>query len=145
MAKLQVNAALLIRLALICSLAVSCSDRATKNEETKNISEVKIEKWGPRDVENWGPRETPAGKRFNVQPNGQSAIWVKVKAISKHPKTHILFDKVEISGRDLSVQYIGVTFVVRDVLIRKTGLFKIAIIEGDTGRKIVVGEFQVKK
>ena len=138
MAKLQINAVLPIRLALICSLAVSCSDRATKNEETKNISEVKIEKWGPRDVENWGPRETPAGKRFNVQPNGQSAIWVKVKAISKHPKTHILLDEVEISGQDLSIAENGLSFFVRDALNRKTGLSKIAIIESDTDRKIIV-------
>jgi len=136
-AKLQVNAALPICLALICSLAVSCSDRAAKNEEIKNIAEVK--------VENWGPRETPVAKKFNIQPNGQSAIWVKVKAISKHPKTHILFDEVVISGQDLSIAENGVSFLVRDALIRKTGLFKIAIIEGDTGRKIVVGEFQVKK
>jgi hypothetical protein len=101
-AKLQINAVLPIRLALICSLAVSCSDRVTKNEETKNISEVKIEKWGPRDVENWGPRETPAGKRFNVQPNGQSANWVKVKSVSMHPKTHVTFGGKEISGTDLA-------------------------------------------
>jgi hypothetical protein len=50
-----------------------------------------------------------------------------------------------ISGQDLSIAENGVSFFVRDALIRKTGLFKIAIIEGDTGRKIVVGEFQVKK
>ena len=95
-------------------------------------------------VENWGPRETPEGVKFNTQPNGVSAIWVKVKGVSKHPKTHVLFGRNEISGQDKDVQNEAVVFIVRDELIQKSGSYEVAIIEGDTGMKIEVGDFKVK-
>jgi hypothetical protein len=38
-----------------------------------------------------------------------------------------------------------VTFLVSDELIQKSGSYEVAFIEGDTARKIVVGEFQVRK
>ena len=95
-------------------------------------------------VENWGPCETPEGTKFNIQSNGLSAIWVKVKGVSRHPKTHIRFGGNEISGQDIAVQDEVVTFIVRDELIQKSGSYEVAIIEGDSGRKILVGEFLVR-
>jgi hypothetical protein len=96
-------------------------------------------------VENWGPRETTEGTKFNIQPNGQSAVWVTVKGVSRHPKTHVIFGGGEISGTDLAVQDEVVTFLVRDEIISKSGSYEVAIIEGDNVRKILVGEFQVRK
>jgi hypothetical protein len=114
---------------------VSCSEN-NHEIETKTTSAVK--------VENWGPRETTEGTKFNIQPNGQSAVWVTVKGVSRHPKTHVTFGGKEISGTDLAVQDEVVTFIVRDELIQKSGSYEVAIIEGDTGRKILVGEFIVR-
>jgi hypothetical protein len=71
-------------------------------------------------------------------------MWVKVKGVSMHPKTHVLFGGNEISDQDIAVQAESVTFFVRDELIQKSGSYEIVIIEGDTGRKILVGEFLVK-
>ena len=34
---------------------------------------------------------------------------------------------------------------LKNELIQKSGSYEVAIIEGDTGRKILVGEFQVRK
>jgi len=96
-------------------------------------------------VEKWGPNETIEGERFNIQPNGLSAIWVKAKGVSTHPKTHITFGGQEICGADVAVQDEWVTFIVRDELIAKTGKYEVTISEGDTGRKIYIGEFQVTK
>jgi hypothetical protein len=117
-------------------ILVSCSE-VKSVKETKITHDVK--------VENWGPRETLAGTRFNIQPNGQSAVWVTVKGVSRHPKTHVIFGGEEISGTDLAVQDEAVTFLVRDELIQKSGLYEVAIFEGDTGRKILIGNFEVKK
>lgn len=128
-----IKAILLVSISL---LVVSCSEN--KQEiALKNTSEVK--------VENWGPRETPEGTKFNIQPNGLSAMWVKVKGVSRHPKTNVSFGGNMIEGSDLAVQDEAVTFIVRDELIRKSGSYEVAIIEGDTGRKILVGNFEVKK
>jgi hypothetical protein len=95
------------------------------------------------NVENWGPRETPKGKKFNIQSNGLSAMWVKVKGVSRHHNTHVTFGGKVISAADLAMQYEAVAFIVRDELIQKSGSYEVAIIEGDTGRKIRVGDFKV--
>ena len=97
------------------------------------------------NIESWGPQNTPEKTKFNIQPNGSSAVWVKVKGVSRHPKTYVTFGGKEISGIDLAVQDEAVTFIVGDKLIQQSGHYEVAIIEGDTGRKIVVGEFQVGK
>ena len=157
---MRLNIVLPVLLGMISLVVASCSSKEPETQEIKNLQEVKsanvaprisenvsIRKpvnAGPREVENWGPRETPKGKRFNIQPNGKSAMWVVVKAVSRHPKTHILFGQVVIGGQDLSIGENSVTFYVRDELIQKSGSYEVAIIEGDTDRKIMVGEFQVK-
>jgi hypothetical protein len=134
---------ILIVLAFACVLAIGSfkfpkiffkQDQLQQNNQAAN--QIKIE--------NWGPRETPEGTKFNIQPDGRSAMWVKVKGVSMHPKTHVLFGGNEISDQDIAVQAESVTFFVRDELIQKSGSYEVAIIEGDTGRKIEVGEFKVK-
>ena len=134
------KAAFILALSLILN-NLGCKEKApstsepVENQAQQDLKEVK--------VENWGPQETPEGTKFNIQPNGQSAMWVKVKGVSRHPKTHVTFGGKEISGTDLAVQDEAVTFIVRDELIQKSGSYKVAIIEGDTGRKIEVGDFKV--
>jgi hypothetical protein len=139
---------------MISLVVASCSSKEPETKEVKSVNvapriseNVSIRKpvnAGLREVENWGPRETPKGKKFNIQLNRQSAMWIIVKAVSRHPKTHILFGQVVIGGQDLSIGENSVTFYVRDELIQKSGSYEVAIIEGDTDRKIMVGEFQVK-
>jgi hypothetical protein len=130
-------------LTMVASIFVisACKEKApstsepVENQAQQDLKEVK--------VENWGPQETPEGTKFNIQPNGQSAMWVKVKGVSRHPKTHVTFGGKEISGADVAVQDEAVTFLVRDEIISKSGSYEVAIIEGDTGRKIEVGDFKV--
>jgi hypothetical protein len=120
-----------------CKEKSPSTNKPVENQAKQDLKEVK--------VENWGPQETPERTKFNIQPNGLSAMWVKVKGVSRHPKTHVTFGGKEISGADLAVQDEAVTFMVRDELIQKSGSYEVAIIEGDTGRKILIGNFEVKK
>ena len=133
---------ILLVLVFFCVLAVGglkipknifCKIQLQQNKQSINQTKV----------ENWGPRETPEATKFNIQPNGLSAIWVIVKGVSRHPKTHVAFGGKEISGTDLSVEDDTVTFIVSDELIQKTGSYEVAIIEGNTGRKVEVGDFKV--
>jgi hypothetical protein len=120
-----------------CKEKSPSTNKPVENQAKQDLKEVK--------VENWGPQETPEGTKFNIQPNGLSAMWVKVKGVSRHPKTHVLFGGNEISGEDISVQDEAVNFIVRDELFSTPGQYEVAIIEGDTGRKILIGNFDVKK
>jgi hypothetical protein len=91
----------------------------------------------------WGPQTTAEGSRFNVQASGVSSIWVSVTGISKHPNTHVVFGDRVICGNELSIQDDLLTFEVRDELIAKAGSHEISVFEGDTGRRVNVGSFQV--
>jgi hypothetical protein len=70
-------------LTMVASIFVisACKEKApstsepVENKAQQDLKEVK--------VENWGPQETPEGTKFNIQPNGQSAMWVKVKGVSQ--------------------------------------------------------------
>jgi hypothetical protein len=134
---------ILIVLAFACVLAIG-SFKFPKNIFKQDQLQQNNQAANQIKIENWGPRETPEGTKFNIQPDGRSAMWVKVKGVSMHPKTHVLFGGNEISDQDIAVQAESVTFFVRDELIQKSGSYEIAIIEGDTGCKIEVGEFKVK-
>jgi hypothetical protein len=92
----------------------------------------------------WGPRETTEGTKFNIQPNGFSAMWVKVSGLSNHSTTHVNFGGTEISGKDLSVQHDRVTFYVKNTTILKKGTYELYIIEGHGGHKTFVGDFIVR-
>jgi hypothetical protein len=95
-----------------------------------------------KKIENWGPKETPKGVKFNVQPNGMSAIWVLASEVSKHPNTYVTFGTNEI--KEIAVSDKGLTFYVIDELLANPGAFEIAVIEGDSKKKIVIGTFTVK-
>jgi len=135
---------ILIVLAFACVLAIG-SFKFPKNIFKQDQLQQNNQAANQIKIENWGPRETPEGTKFNIQPDGRSAMWVKVKGVSMHPKTHVLFGGNEISDQDIAVQAESVTFFVRDELIQKSGSYEVAIIEGDTGRRILVGEFNVRK
>jgi fucose 4-O-acetylase-like acetyltransferase len=92
----------------------------------------------------WGPRETTEGTKFNIQPNGFSAMWVKVNGVSNHPSTHVNFGGTEICGNDLSVQHDRVTFNVNDKIISKKGTYEVYIIENHGADKTFIGDFIVR-
>jgi hypothetical protein len=130
----DINGDPLIRIFLIPSREVS--EKSTKQS---NFQQNQVPK-----VENWGPRTTKKGSRFNIQPSGLSAMWISIKGVSKHSESHIDFAGSKIAGSDLSIQDDVVTFIVRDLLVSKSGRYPIHIFEGDTGRKIFVGNFVVE-
>jgi len=146
----QVRQTALNLYANILQASVSAPDASALQELIEKHEDIMVHYHSPQtnsgmQVIDWGPRETPEGTKFNIQPNGQSAMCVKVKGVSRHPKTHVTFGGKEISGADVAVQDEAVTFLVRDEIISKSGSYEVAIIEGDTGRKILIGNFEVKK
>jgi len=121
---------------IVVLFAFGCSNHEEKKEEQATTVPVEMK------IENWGPQETPKGVKFNVQPNGMSAIWVIASGVSKHPETYVTFGNNEI--KDISVSDNGLSFCVNDTLIANPGAFEVAVIEGGTNKRVVIDTFTVK-
>jgi hypothetical protein len=91
--------------------------------------------WGKKRVpapivENYGPRSTKAGRGFNIQPSGSSAIWLRTRYATS--ATVIIFN-----GHELETTVGGgvVTAVVPDNLFSKTGEYQIYLLDKTRGNK----------
>lgn len=78
-----------------------------------------------------GPTKTKAGQEFNVQPNGESAIWAKTENATQ--TTVIVWVETRLKGHvrvpDLA------TGVVPKELYSKPGKFQIYLLDTKTGAK----------
>jgi len=81
-------------------------------------------------VEDYGPRSTKAGRGFNIQPSGSSAIWLRARYATS--ATVIIFN-----GHELETTVGGgvVTAVVPDNLFSKTGEYQIYLLDKAWGNK----------
>jgi hypothetical protein len=78
---------------------------------------------------------------FNVQPNGQSAMWISVSGLARSPSNYVKFGSTKIA--ELNNEPFGVTFVVPAESYESPGDKRITIFEAETGRTIDVGTFKV--
>jgi len=81
-------------------------------------------------VEGYGPRSTKAGKGFNIQPSGSSAIWLRTRYATS--ATVIIFNGHEL---ETTVGSGVVTAVVPDNLFSKTGEYRIYLLDKAWGNK----------
>lgn len=93
-------------------------------------------------VTDWAPKETEQGVAFNPQPTGKSALWVMVTGVRENPGTMITFDGKPME--DMAITDKVVTGAAPLSFIETPGPKEIAIQEGGTGRRVVVGTFMVK-
>ena len=78
-----------------------------------------------------GPSKTKAGVGFNVQPNGESAIWTITENATK--TTVIVWGETQLHSTFGSAA--GVTAIVPKELYAKPGQFKIYLLDKKTGKK----------
>ena len=48
-------------------------------------------------LQRWGPKSAAAGDPFNVQPNGNSALWFRFRELDDYPGYRVYFDSVAAS------------------------------------------------
>jgi hypothetical protein len=109
-------------------------------DQSSNASERKT--GSPISVTNWGPTETKIGTPFNVQPSGQSAMWVAFSGqLNPSPDNFVLFGDVRVTN--LMHQTGAATFAVPEDAFATAGDKRITIFEAETGRTIDVGVFKV--
>jgi len=107
-------------------------DLINREKEIKNL-EMKLKKIkNPLIIENFGPELIKAGIPFNVQPNSESAIWVKCKGAT--PNTKIFLDDIEIQS---SVHEDGnlVTALVEKHLYEKGRVYQLTLKDINTNEK----------
>jgi hypothetical protein len=77
------------------------------------------------------PTETRAGVGFNVQPNGESAVWTITENATK--TIVILWEKTQLNSTFGGQN--GVTAIVPKELYAKAGQFQIYLFDTKTGKK----------
>ena len=93
----------------------------------------------------FGPRATVVGQVFNEQADGHGGIWVK----SETPLPEAT--KIEIAGEIIKTKWRsdvatgGVYGELLSKIISQTGRYPVALIDQDSGRRQVIGTFEVKK
>jgi hypothetical protein len=92
-------------------------------------------------IESWGPKETVQGKGFNVQPSGNSAMWIKATGLSDARGYKIKIGEFEAQPAKRTAS--GVGAVVPDALLKSLGSHRVVLIDDATGGEIFVGTFEV--
>ncbi len=81
------------------------------------------------------------GKGFNLQPNGESAMWAQGENITA--STVIVFNNVHLHGYPSGKQN-SITTPVPDTLFASPGEFSVYLLDTKTGAKSNEVYFQVK-
>ena len=85
----------------------------------------------PPVLKQMGPMETKARIGFNVQPNGESAIWTITENATR--TTVIVWGETQLHSTFGSAK--GVTAIVPKELYSKPGQFQVCLLDTKTGKK----------
>jgi len=85
----------------------------------------------PPVLQQMGPLKTKAGVGFNVQPNGESAIWTIGENITR--ATVIVWGETQLPSTFGSAT--SATALVPKELYAKTGQYQICLLDKKTGKK----------
>jgi hypothetical protein len=94
-------------------------------------------------IEKWGPYATEAKKPFNVQPNGQSAIWFLMKGAVPPQGMEAYFGGERIAGLAIRTDH-GGALLVPDELLAKAGKYPIYLMHPQSQTRIDIGTFEVR-
>ena len=86
---------------------------------------------GPPVLKQMGPMKTKTGVGFNLQPNGESAIWTITENATK--TTVIVWGETQLRSTFGGAK--GVTALVPKELYSKPGQFQIYLFDPKTGKK----------
>jgi hypothetical protein len=90
-----------------------------------------VDSLGCQRLYKMGPTKTKAGQDFNVQPNGESAIWAKAENVTQ--TTVIVWGETRLKGHAKVPNL--VTGAVPKELYSKPGQFQIFLLDTNTGAK----------
>lgn len=92
-------------------------------------------------VVDWGAKETTVNCGVNVQPDGKSALWIRVLGVDRFGEVWVEFNERRANSR-ATVTDTLLTTVIPSVVISTPGKYDVEIVEA-SGRKTQVGVFSV--
>ncbi|QWV92464.1 hypothetical protein KP004_14810 [Geomonas oryzisoli] len=80
----------------------------------------------------FGPKATPVGKDFNIQPNGESALWAKAENVT--PSTVIVLNNVQMKSNPKK-EGNAITCFVPKSAYSAAGEYPVFLLDTKTGSK----------
>jgi len=99
------------------------------------------------EITNWGPTNGKAGQAFNKQPNGNSALWIKVSGLDRQGKYKVYFSDSKMKTTiHFEKELITADLTANEaaLLLKEPGTHKVSLIDEATGRRFTIGQFKVK-
>lgn len=93
-------------------------------------------------IKNWGPQEANVNQIFNVQPNGQSAIWFEMQGSVQPLAMEAYFGDKRIDGLTIQSDKGGALLVPEELLAR-AGKYPIYLMHPQSKTRIDIGSFEV--
>lgn len=113
----------------------STQSTAASSSDSKNVPNVVIK--------TWSPQSTTAGQAFNVQPNGDSALWFEASGLNGTTASYELrFDDKKLDGFAIATNVGGSAHVPMS-LISKPGKYPVTLLDKRNGKKYALGTFEV--
>lgn len=92
-------------------------------------------------VESWGPKQTVEGKGFNIQPGGESAMWIKATGLPDGRAYKVKIGDFEAQPVRRTAS--GVGTAVPAALLTSVGSHRVMLLDDATGAETLVGTFEV--
>jgi hypothetical protein len=121
--------------------AREASETAAWRDRVSVIDQQLVAQLPQVHVDDWGTKETVVGQGVNIQPDGRSAMWIRVSNVSQIGDVYVEFGDLRGPGRATVTKNLVTTGIPYEV-IQKPGKYKVVIVE-PFGRRTDVGTFAV--
>lgn len=107
---------------------IDTTEHDSKGDETWRLQKIST-LLPPLKIVNYGPKESRLGEPFNLQPTGNSAIWIQGEGVRNNVKIVFNGEKLSsaVSGQSLSAE-------IPSALLQKAGKIEIYLIDELTGK-----------
>ncbi|NLP61670.1 class I SAM-dependent methyltransferase [Paraburkholderia sacchari] len=90
---------------------------------------------------NWGPQEARVGEGVNIQPSGESAIWIQAQNVTGFGETWVEFGEYRAVAPAMVYPDV-ITTSVPNIILDNAGDYQVSIVES-SGRRTAVGTLVV--
>lgn len=111
------------------------SEPTAANSEFE-LAEKQIREYSPTPspiIDEWGPQETVAGKGFNVQADGTSTLWFRVRRFNSDVVARINDNELGAGFFDPKTNIYSVSLPQK--YYANPGVFEVLLIDKKTGKK----------
>ena len=128
-------------------LILGCSQKesldCSQKESTDKLGSIGATTALKLEISAWGPHSVILGKSFNIQPNGQSALWLTAPGIKTGDKYEFWFGDKRINSF-YTDEKTGGSVTIPSELLNLPGKFPVFLVDKSDKKRIDIGVFEVK-